>query len=767
MRIWILSSELAHEFAGGIARYLDNFGRLLSAAGHEVVIIASANRAIDEHPAPGFRIIGIESRESLLNEPNPTGEDDDHPAYPYNIVSQPIAWSYQMAQEVLARLHEMPPPDIIESQEVMAISYYLIQRKLTERSILERIPILVHLHTPYYQVLRINQDLRYKFPYYWLGQMEKFCIRAADALLSPSRFCAREIAKDLCLNREITTIPYPVIDSGRLPRAASAQWGNIVYVGRLEVRKGVLPLLEACSRLWRAGHEFQLTLVGGDCAYIPLNTTVGTFMEERYQPWIRSGHIRWLGQLDHAGVLEQLQQAWAVVIPSLWENFPNTCIEAMASGQVVLGSSNGGQAEMIEADGVNGFLFDWQKEGDFEDKLLRILKLNPDERLRLGENARKRIGSLCDPQTILQRRVDHYLEVIDKHAPRQRFPVSARRTSAPAPDWSSAPRETANEERGLLSVIVPYYNMGAYLEETLASIFASTYRPMEVVVVNDGSDDPASVKLLDRLEARGLPGFRVLHTDNQGLPAARNNGARSARGEWIAFVDSDDLVEADFFRRCVDVLNRYENVAFVYSWVRCFEDFRGIWPTWNAEFPYLLARNMLAPLAVVRRCAFLKSGNKKEMEYNFEDYEGWVSLLKAGGVGVSLPDPLVRYRVRTGSMSSTRSVDQQLYLVDLMTQFHREQYDEWAEELFNLQCANGPAHRWIHPGTHFTLPSMQAGDDPGVCDAPSTELPWDYQLAVKCFAALRESRLLRPLTGNPARKERLKGALRKMGKMLS
>jgi hypothetical protein len=182
------------------------------------------------------------------------------------------------------------------------------------------------------------------------------------------------------------------------------------------------------------------------------------------------------------------------------------------------------------------------------------------------------------------------------------------------------------------------------------------------------------------------------------LAAARNTGAEAARGHFIAFVDADDMVEPDFFSHALDVLRRYPNVSLVYSWVRYFGLESIIWPTWNAEFPYLLGHNMLTPLVVLRRSAFLRwARNTPAMEYSLEDYEGWVGLVEAGGLGVSLARPLVRYRVREGSMYRSANRNQMLYLYDVITQRHPEAYREWGAELFNLQNANGAAFLWNNP----------------------------------------------------------------------
>jgi len=712
MRIWLLSSELPHEIAGGIARYVENFARLAGAAGHEVVVIARSQQACDTEMARGVRLIGIVPKSGYMSAVHTTDDMTRHPAYPYNVLGWWPALSYQMAEEVLQRAHDLPLPDIIESQEYAALPYFLLQRKLIERTLLDQIPVVVHMHSPHFELLRVNQQPRYRFPDYWIGQMEKFCLLSADALLSPSRYLVHSVGRLLGRSLDVTTVPLPLLAPAD-GCISSGQPGELLYVGRLELRKGVLPLVKACSRMWAEGADFRLSLLGGDTEFMPRDTTVTSFLRRRYAQWIDSGRLRLLGQLDYAAVQEQIRQAWAVLVPSLWENFPNTCMEAMAAGQVVVASRAGGQAEMIDRDGENGVLFDWDVPGEFESKLASVLALRADERQQIGQHAKKRIQDLCAPDTVLAQRIAHYERVIAAYESRNVFPTIGICSPKLLPD--SEPElalvgkvaEPVEEQAGLLSVVIPFYNLGAYINETLESVLAATHTPLEVIVVDDGSTAPSSIAALEAIERRELPDVRMIRTPNQGLACARNSGAAVARGQFLTFVDADDLVEPDFFARAIAVLRRYANVTFVYSWARYFDAASEIWPTWNAEFPYMLAHNMLLPLAVVRRVAFLQAArNKPVFEYNFEDYESWVSLIEAGGVGVSLPSPLVRYRVRPDSMYRECGRNQQLYLYDLLTEHHKDLYREWGVELFQLQNANGASWLWNQPACETAEPTQ-------------------------------------------------------------
>lgn len=711
MRLWMLTCELAHEVAGGIARYVENFSRLAGSAGHEVTILGRAENECDCRPAPGVRMIGFRPRCYAASEPKLSLRPDDHASYPYNVVGYAQALSYEIAERTLELLRREPRPDVIECHEYMALPYFLLQRKLTDDSPLADIPIVVHMHGPSHELLRVNQEPRFRFPEWWTGQMEKASVVMADAVLSPSHFLANRIRELLGpgLERSIDVerIPYPV-DDRAVSNGETAQPGEIVYVGRLQLLKGVLPLLAACARMWHAGKEFRLTMVGGDTRYTPRNTTVREYIEKKYARWIAAGRLKLPGPMPYEKVLATVRSSWAAVVPSLWENFPNVCIEAMMSGTVVLGSTSGGQAEMIGADGEFGYLFDWNQPGAFERQLERVLALPDERRAALAQRARERIHDLCAPQTVLALRFAHFERVVRSYRRPTRFPLlqtlNAHRlpqSVAPLPATWSAPPPVApprTSRPGLLSVVIPFYNLGEFVGETLASIRASTYHNIEILLVNDGSTDPASLALLKELEAHAAPDLRIVHTENCGLAQTRNNGADHAQGEYLCFLDADDCVEPEYFKRAIRVMDAYANVDFICSWIRCFGEQNEIWPVFSAEFPYLLGHNMCTAFAVMRRSTFERCGrNKPIMEYALEDHEMWISLLAGGAVGVALCDLLVRYRVRKGSMLQSSTHVQQLYLYDILTQLHPELFREWGVELFNLQNANGPGRIWNHP----------------------------------------------------------------------
>ena len=108
----------------------------------------------------------------------------------------------------------------------------------------------------------------------------------------------------------------------------------------------------------------------------------------------------------------------------------------------------------------------------------------------------------------------------------------------------------------LISVIVPVYNVEAYLARCVDSILSQTHSNLEVILVDDGARD-ASGAICDDYAAKD-PRVKVLHKENGGLSSARNAGLEIATGEYIAFVDSDDWIEPDAYSHLLEVMRKYD-----------------------------------------------------------------------------------------------------------------------------------------------------------------------------------------------------------------
>ena len=107
----------------------------------------------------------------------------------------------------------------------------------------------------------------------------------------------------------------------------------------------------------------------------------------------------------------------------------------------------------------------------------------------------------------------------------------------------------------LISVIIPAYNIDSYVKDCVNSVLSQEYQNYEIILVNDGSTDNTP-KICDQLEKAHPNIIKVLHHKNAGLSAARNNGIKRARGEYLAFIDGDDLVAKRFLSTLYEALEK-------------------------------------------------------------------------------------------------------------------------------------------------------------------------------------------------------------------
>ena len=140
-------------------------------------------------------------------------------------------------------------------------------------------------------------------------------------------------------------------------------------------------------------------------------------------------------------------------------------------------------------------------------------------------------------------------------------------------------------EPGLVSVIIPTYNRGALIRETLESVRAQVYRPIEVIVVDDGSTDNTR-SVVDDFAASVAAGLTVRYffQTNQGATVARNRGLVESRGEFIQFLDSDDLLRPHKLSDQVHVMRREPEVQYVFSMWEYFNPDGTQCPKWQPEF---------------------------------------------------------------------------------------------------------------------------------------------------------------------------------------
>lgn len=212
---------------------------------------------------------------------------------------------------------------------------------------------------------------------------------------------------------------------------------------------------------------------------------------------------------------------------------------------------------------------------------------------------------------------------------------------------------------GLVSVVVPTHNRAALLVETLASLRGQTWRPLEVVVVDDGSTDDTRARLAEWTE--GGPGWslRVLTQERRGVAAARNAGTRAATGEFIHYLDSDDLLYPYALGRCIAAL-REARADYVYAAIDVADEAGRVVEgdrRWHARTPRARAffeTKWLVHGAFYRREVLAGAGPWHEAMVRGEDSVFTWQVKALGRPAVYLSEPLGLYRMHSTTQLSVR-----------------------------------------------------------------------------------------------------------------
>lgn len=235
-----------------------------------------------------------------------------------------------------------------------------------------------------------------------------------------------------------------------------------------------------------------------------------------------------------------------------------------------------------------------------------------------------------------------------------------------------------------VSIIIPCYNDGKYLPEAIASAKLQTYPNIEIVIVDDHSNDAETQSKLSALA--GQPGIQVLSVPNgrKGLAAARNLGIQYACGEYILPLDADDTIEPSYSEKAVAVLDANPDIGICYCRADLFGLKRGPWrlPPYSPEA--MLLENMIFATAFFRRSAWEDIGGYDEsLTLGFEDHAFWLALFEQGAKVHMLDEVLFHYRIKPNSMIAQMAQDNRAERAKLMVvQAHRPIYERNVDKIY-------------------------------------------------------------------------------------
>ena len=211
----------------------------------------------------------------------------------------------------------------------------------------------------------------------------------------------------------------------------------------------------------------------------------------------------------------------------------------------------------------------------------------------------------------------------------------------------------------LVSVIMPAYNSARTLEDAASSVLEQTYENIELLIADDYSSDDTS-EICQALASKDSRVHVITNTSNQGALKTRLKVIREAKGEWIAFLDSDDLWKPDKLSKQLALRNDtgcdlvYTGSSFIdengqpYEWILHVPE--------RTEYKQLLKQNIISNSSVlVKKDLFVRFAPDNEDKHDMhEDFACWLGMLRAGHTARGIDEPLITYRLSKSSMSGNK-----------------------------------------------------------------------------------------------------------------
>ena len=446
---------------------------------------------------------------------------------------------------------------------------------------------------------------------------ETSCMEDCDTLLSPSQHMFEWAkANNIVLPADHRTMPYVMPPSEATQPAGSIDDAHLIFFGRLETRKGLHMFGDALRRLAKEGGlPSKVTFLG---KHAEVDGTTSQDYIAALQADLPVITFSTITDFDTFQAQDFVRKSGGVVvIPSLLDNYPLVVLECILNKLPFFAAATGGIVEMVDP----AILFQPNVQ-DFA----RVLKDRGsiDHRTLQHQYNRGAAGT----------------QWIDFHDNLRATHVASR------PADVDLPR---------ISVCIPFYRHGRFLEGLVLAFARQTYPSFEVIFVNDGSGPGFSEEFESVRQRNNDPRFRFVTIENSGPGAARNTAARLATGEILVFFDSDNLPKDDGFLTTVVSALLHSNadcLTIPYDVI----DHEVTDPTpANIKATYrpigsciqvAFVENVLgdATLAVWRKTFESVGGFPVHRDTNWEDWEFLVQFIVAGKRVVSYPDALYFYR---------------------------------------------------------------------------------------------------------------------------
>ena len=402
LNICIVSREYPPETLwGGIGTFTYNLAHGLNNIGHKVYVLAFTLGEDSLSYDNGIEIHRISSPKSIFKGKTLW----DH----VPTVLSPFAFFYSYkVNKKIELLHAEKQFDVIDFPEHIGEGFFSIKNKMH--------PSLVRLYTPLSLIGQLGlQRTTNRLDYFLFGLMEKSSIKKATIVNSPSRALSELVKEKFRVKNDIQIIYNPINSDKFSPESKinknKIDIVKILFVGELTDRKGLHILARAIPKVLKKAEKAKFIILGNDREGVEGFKSMKEFMVSIFNEEGVSEKVEFLGRVPYDKLPEVYHGADISVVPSLYDNSPYTCLEAMSCGLPVIGTSAGGMPEYID-NRENGIIVPPNNVNALAEALIE-LALDSEKRELYSINARKKAVAEFKREEVAKRITGLYIKAID------------------------------------------------------------------------------------------------------------------------------------------------------------------------------------------------------------------------------------------------------------------------------------------------------------------------------------------------------------------
>lgn len=418
MRICLISREYPPDTGwGGVGAYTYQSANALKKLGHDVEVISLTAESVNTSTpnktrltSNGITIHRVEWEEAMeeLNLLLISAESS------HLVLKSGIAiW------KKFIELHGQNPFDVVEAPEHLAQGFF--------QSITKVSPLVLTLHTPHSKFVAENfHNVSASFDNQFICMLERLAMVEADLLLAPSEDLAGFVSSDTGIALDdIQIVRNPVNTQAFCPKGKRAIQNNnnirVMFVGRLEERKGVQHFVRAIPSVLKENRNIEFLIVGNDTNTADNGTSMKAHLEKELKASGCLDSVTFVSHVPLHEMPEYYRSADISVIPSLYDNAPYTCIEALASGNPVIVSSFGGTKEYV-VENVTGLVVPGANPDALKEAILSIAN-DEKKRSTMSKAARQYAVSVLDTTVYADNKIALYEQAIQNFYTRVKRPI--------------------------------------------------------------------------------------------------------------------------------------------------------------------------------------------------------------------------------------------------------------------------------------------------------------------------------------------------------